>query len=411
MKEYFRSMSFTPRVAGWRDVYLASTARGVSYLGDFLAATALVLALQGRGAGGFAVAAVLVAAAVPPVLLARVAGRLVDRFDSRTLLVCVGLAQAACCAGMAFVHEPWLLVALVGLLAAGLAVTQPTFQALLPDMVDRAGLPRALAIGQTMTSVGALAGPALAGVLVGAYGLRVPLLVDAATYLAVVVAGLFLRTRRRGAAEAPGTTGAPAWRLGRDPLIGLVVVMLGFLILAVNVEHVAGVFFVRGTLGGSAFSYGLLEAVWAGTMLLGGWLGAVRTPDDTSLGRRMAFLSATTAAAIALAGLMPAVGWLFPLWALGGTANGLENSALGVLGSRRVPAAVRGQVFARLGAVVNAANIVGYLLGGVLVERFAPGLVITAGGVVGLFVALGFAVPLWRAAARPAPTPGLAVAA
>jgi MFS family permease len=402
-------MSFTSGTGGWRDVYLAATARGVSYLGDFLAATALVLTLQERGVGGFAVAAVLVAAALPPVLLASVAGRLVDRFDSRTLLLCVGLAQAACCAVMAFVHAPWLLVALVGLLAAGLAVTQPTFQALLPDMVDRAGLPRALAIGQTMTSVGALAGPALAGVLVGAYGLRVPLLVDAATYLAVVAAGLFLRTRRCGTAEAPAATGAaPAWRLGQDPLIGVVVAMLGFLILAVNVEHVAGVFFVRGTLGGSASAFGLLEAVWAATMLLGGWLGALRTPHDTTLGRRFVFLTATTAAAIALAGLMPAVGWLFPLWALGGTTNGLENSALGVLASRRVPAAVRGRMFARVGAVVNAANIVGYLLGGVLVDRFAPGLVITAGGVVGLLVVLGFAVPMWRAAASP--TPALAAA-
>ena len=53
------------------DVYLATGARGVSACGDLMAATALVLALQERGDGGFAVAAVLVAAAAPPVLLVR----------------------------------------------------------------------------------------------------------------------------------------------------------------------------------------------------------------------------------------------------------------------------------------------------------------------------------------------------
>src|SRR6185369_1739960 len=154
-------MSFTSP----RDVYLSAAARGVSYLGDFLAATALVLALQARGAGAYAVAAVLIAAALPTVLLAPVAGRVVDRFDSRTVLTSVGLAQAACCAAMAYASSVWLLVALAGLLAAGLAFTTPTFSALLPDMAGPEGVGRAMAIGQTAVSAGALAGPALAGLL------------------------------------------------------------------------------------------------------------------------------------------------------------------------------------------------------------------------------------------------------
>src|SRR5258706_8408816 len=112
-------MSFTSP----RDVYLAAGARGVSVVRDFLAATALVLALQERGAGGYAVAAVLIAAALPTVVLAPLAGRVVDTVDSRVVLMCVGLAQAGCCAAMAYVESPWLLIALVALLATGLAFT------------------------------------------------------------------------------------------------------------------------------------------------------------------------------------------------------------------------------------------------------------------------------------------------
>ena len=179
-----------------RDVYLAAGARGVSQLGDFLAATSLVLALQERGASSYAVAAVLAAAALPPVVLAPLAGRVVDRFDSRVILTSVGVAQAVCCALMAYVRSPWLLVVLAALLAAGLAFTTPTFSALLPDMAGRDGIGRAMAISQTAGSIGSLAGPALAGVLVGLYGLQVPLLIDAASFLAVVGAGLLLRTRR-----------------------------------------------------------------------------------------------------------------------------------------------------------------------------------------------------------------------
>ena len=63
-----------------------ATARAVSYCGDFLAATALALNLQTHGDGGYGVAALLVAGALPVAVLAPLAGRLADRFDSRTLL-------------------------------------------------------------------------------------------------------------------------------------------------------------------------------------------------------------------------------------------------------------------------------------------------------------------------------------
>jgi hypothetical protein len=61
-----------------------------------------VLALEQRGDGGLAVAAVLIAAAAPPVLLVRWTGRLVDRADSRLLLVGTGLVQAGVCVALAF---------------------------------------------------------------------------------------------------------------------------------------------------------------------------------------------------------------------------------------------------------------------------------------------------------------------
>ena len=390
-------MSFTSP----RDVYLAASARGVSQLGDFLAATSLVLALQQRGAGAYAVAAVLAAAALPTVVLAPLAGRVVDRFDSRVILTVVGVAQAVCCALMAYVRSPWLLVLLTALLAAGLAFTMPTFSALLPDMAGPAGVGRALAIYQTAAASGALAGPALAGVLVGLYGLRVPLLVDAVSYLAVVGAGLLLRTRRIGRVTSGSKPSGPPWRTRTDPLLTMTIAMVGALTLTVNTTTVALVFFTRETLGASATSYGLIEATWTGAMLIGGWLAALRMRDDTSLGRSVIGTHLIIAVLIMTAGLVPAYGWLFPLWALGGLANGVENNFLGVLAARRVPEAMRGQFFARFVAVVNGCNLIGFMLAGVLVNRFTPGSVITAGGLAGLLAIAVLAGPAWRAARQP----------
>jgi hypothetical protein len=69
----FTSGSSSP-THGRRDVGIVAVTTGISYCGDFLAATALTL--QAHGAGGLAIAALLLASTVPPILLALVAGGL-----------------------------------------------------------------------------------------------------------------------------------------------------------------------------------------------------------------------------------------------------------------------------------------------------------------------------------------------
>src|SRR5437763_13836063 len=92
----FRSAS--PR----RDVSWVVVAKSLSWLGDLVAEVALVLRLQSHGYGAGAVAALLIANALPIVLLSGVVGRLVDRLDNRRLVVLSSLAQAGVCAVLAF---------------------------------------------------------------------------------------------------------------------------------------------------------------------------------------------------------------------------------------------------------------------------------------------------------------------
>jgi MFS family permease len=407
-------MSFTsgPPVNRWGDVYLSTVARAVSNCGDFLAATALVIALQTRGANGIAVAALLVAAAAPPTLLAPLTGRLADRVDSRLLLVVASLAEAAVCTLLAFVSGTVLMIALVTVLACGLAITAPTLNALLPEMVTWDNLARASAIGQTAMSVGMLAAPALGGLLVGQFGLRVPLLIDAGSYLAITVAASLIRTRRGAAvAETKGAPPAVAWSLRRDALLRPMTIMAAAVVASVSAVNVADVFFVKGTLHGSATIYGLIGAVWTGAMLAGAWLVARRSLGDGGLSIALLVSLGGACVAVLLASTVPAVGWMVPLWALGGAFNGGVNVAAAVLLARRVPAPVRGRAAAVFGAVSNGANGTGYLLGGVLLSVVSARLLLGLAGGVGLLVALAFAVPLLRAAGQdhpaavPAPAP------
>jgi MFS family permease len=467
MKYILRNMSFIP--ARWpRDVYLATGARAVSACGDFLAATALVLVLQQRGHGGLAVAAVLIAAAAPPVLLVRWTGRLVDRADSRLLLVATGLAQAGACVALAFAAGVAEIIALVSVLAAGLAVTGPSLSALLPALVTADDLPRATALGQTASAAGIMIAPALGGVLTGQFGLRVPLLADAASYLAIAAAGRLIRTRRgrgqepaleqsqvqeqphrrRKAQEQPygpareqpsdlareqpydsareqpydlaqeqpsepareqasdparrraGAALAAAWRLRDDALLRPALVLVGAVLAAVSLVNVAEVFFVRQDLHASATVYGLLSTAWIGTSVLGGQVLGRRRPSDVGLGVALLGALALACAAVAAMAAAPAAGWLVPLNIIGGLGNGGLNVATGVLIGRRVPAAVRGRAFAVLGAVINAASLTGFLLGGLLLAVISVRACIAAAGLFGLGMTAAFAAPLLRAAAR-----------
>jgi MFS family permease len=406
-------MSFTvgqaaPATPRWRDVYVAAGARGISTCGDLLAATALALTLQGAGAGGLAVAGLLLAATLPLVALAPLTGRLADRVDSRVLLVTAGVGQAAICAALAFVAHPLAVIVLVALLAAGLAVTQPTLAALLPDMVGREHLPRASAVNQTAGSVGALVGPALAGLLVGQFGVRLPLLIDAATYLAVVAAGLLLRTRRgrSGApprAARPATGARPTWRLWHDPLLRASLISLVAVVAAVGAVNVVIVFFVRETLGASTTTYGVVEASWTAGMVAGPWLLAAlarRARDDGSLLTGLLVQLGGASAVVAASALVGAPGWLVPLWLFGGVFNGGVNVYENLLLASRVPPAHRGRAFATLGGAVSGVGMAGYLAGGLLLAYIEPRVLFAGLGLAGIAVVAALVAPVLRAVRR-----------
>ncbi|GIG91006.1 MFS transporter [Plantactinospora endophytica] len=398
-----------PTVSRWRDVYLAAGARAVSSCGDFLAATALALALQTAGAGGLAVSGVLLAATLPLVLLAPLTGRLADRVDSRTLLVWAGAGQAVVCAALAFADSMAAILLLAGLLSCGLAITQPTLAALLPEMVRRADLPRASAINQTAGSVGMLVAPALAGLLVGQFGARVPLLLDAGSYLALIAAGLLLRTRRGGRRTTAATGGtspaatAPAWRLRRDPLLAAMVLAVAATVAGVGAVNVIEVFYVRETLSASTTTFGLVSAAWTAGMLVGAWLlagTARRARDDGALVQGVLGMLGAACLLVALGATVPAAGWLVLLWLVGGVANGGLNVFSNLVLTNRVPPEARGRAFAAQGAAIQGAGMVGYLLGGILLAGFPPRPLVAVTGLAGLAVVAGVTPIVLRATRR-----------
>src|SRR3954471_14280275 len=159
-----------------RDVRLIVGAVALSAAGDGLLWVLLALHV-GRSSGSpIAVSALFVCLWGPVVLLAGVAGRIVDRHENRRLLIAVSVAQAAIAAGIAFstASLPALLV-LTALLGAGVAVTSPAEFALVPAAAGEDRVAEANGHVEAARYLGMTAGPLLAGALAAAGLTRVGL--------------------------------------------------------------------------------------------------------------------------------------------------------------------------------------------------------------------------------------------
>jgi len=371
-----------------RDLWIAVIARAVSLLGDEAALVALTLRLHDSGAGAWWIAALFVSGMAPLVLLAPIAGALVDRYDSRMLLGRSGVAQTAACLVLVQVHSVPLVLGTVAVLGAGQAVNGATWQALLPSIVGADQLPAAMGMSQAVRTAAGIAAPAVGGALTGLYGARVPLLVDAATFVIVALGGLVVRTRRHVAQTATPRERRRGYTVVRDdPVIAALLTTLAVFIVLGAVVNVVDVYLVRDTLQSTATWYGVLGGTWGAGMLLGSLAGG-RWTGQLALARVV--LASTIALSLSMLGytVAPGVAWLLPVAVVGGAANGLLNVGAGALVMMRAPEHARGRVSAAAGGVTSAAMIAAFVLGGVLAAFASPRQIFLIAGLLGMLAPL-----------------------
>jgi MFS family permease len=144
------------------------------------------------------VSLVQTASMVPVLLLALPAGVLADTFDRRRLLIAVQLFMAAVGVALTVLTiagqmVPALLLVLTFALGCGTAMTAPTYQAIIPELVPRDQLASASALGAISMNLARAVGPAIAGVLVAQIGVEWVFALNAATFVVFAVVLWFWR--------------------------------------------------------------------------------------------------------------------------------------------------------------------------------------------------------------------------
>ena len=383
-----------------RDLYVAAGVRAASILANAVAVTALLLDFHDRGAGAWAVAGLLAAGALPIVLFAPLIGVVVDRFDSRAVLVASSLWQAAACSLLAFADRPQVVLPLVALNACGTAVTTPLFVALTSAMVPDRQLAKANSVQQGAVTAAMMAGPAVGGLLTGVIGgARVPLLLNGMIFVVVAGASPLIGTRRRRTSgEAGPTTREWITMVVADRPLAAVVTLAVVLTPVVHLIYVAQVFLVRDTFGASAVTFGLLQATHMAA-LLGGLVVASRLDTVRRIVLGSPLAAAVMSTALGLIGLIRSLPATFGLYVVAGVCMSVVSASMATMLLLRIPEPLIGRVSAGVTAVHRTAALLAYSIGGLVAGVLPPEVVYLIAGAAAMAIVLVM-VPAFRRALR-----------
>jgi MFS family permease len=380
---------------GRADLAILTCGLAVSVAGDAAAFIALLLRLQPHGSGW--VAALLAAELVPFVVLAPVVGRVVDRFETRGVLIVALLGQAVAAVPLALLDGSLTTVLLFAVVASLSAFVRPATNALVPAITGPEGRERGFSRLGVGFGLGWIAGPAAGGLLTGWFGVRTAVLADAATFAVLAGACALLTARRRpDPATVAGDRSGGLRLLLADRVLTVAVLGAAVCVGAAVVDNVAAPFRFIDQLGASGSQYGLYLTLWG----VGALAGAQALPM-LHLGHRAALAVACLLLGAGIAGIGIAPGLLLAYAAsvVGGVGNGVLTVAQSALVTARIPPERHGRVFATVGAVVQTAIGGGTLAAAPLVTWLGGGGALLTAGVTAMVVA----VIVLLATANPAP--------
>lgn len=345
------------------------------------------------------VSLVQAATALPIFFLALPAGALADILDRRRYLMATQLWMLAAAAllGMltlAGLASAWMLLGFTFALGIGAAMMTPAWAATLPELVPRGELQPAITLNSIAINLSRAIGPAIAGVVVTAAGSGAAFLLNALSFLGVIV--VLARWQR-----PPNAGTLPAERFVGAMGAGLRYVVQAADLKAVMVRALA--FFVFATalwallpltarrIGGGAAVYGtLLACLGAGAVA-----GALLLPAVRARCSRDWLVRGGTAL---FAGAMLASALLDDIWFLGaamlagGAAWMATLSSFHVAAQMAVPAWVRARALAIYLVSFAAGTAGGAALWGAVANRAGVPFALTAAALG----ALAAAAATWR---------------
>jgi predicted MFS family arabinose efflux permease len=354
--------------SGYRRLWLARTAsqRGDTF--NTVALALLVLQLTGSGLG---VSAVVVAEIMPVLLLAPLAGTIVDRLPRVRVMIMADLARVVLAAALVLAAgSVWAVYGIAFGMSAAVVFFNPAASSVLPTLVDDEQLLRANSGIWTAAVVSQIALAPLAGLLVARAGFTPAFLINAASFAAsaVVLTGLRLPQPPRPTSRQGwlADTGAGLSILAKHRLLRAIVAGQLLAALSAGATSALLVVYASQQLHLQGPGYGLMLAVIGlgaatGPLLL----TRVRNPRRAELVFGPYLLRAAVDTVLA-ATQTPAVA----IGALAGYGIGTSTGVVPFNSLLQAETAdqMRGRVFATFDLLWQLGRLISLILGGVLAD-------------------------------------------
>lgn len=384
----------------FRALWLASVA---SNIGTWMQNVGAAWLMTSLAPSPSMVALVQAATSLPVFLFALFAGALADVVDRRRLLLVTQSWMLLAAAGLGVLTivgatTPWALLAFTFALGLGAAMNGPAWQAIVPELVTRADLPAAVALNGVGFNLARAVGPALGGVVVAMAGSGAVFLLNAVSFVGVVIVLYHWprspRDTGRLAEDLTGAMRAGLRYVRYSPVLRAVLVRSGVFIVCGAALWALLPLLARNEFGLGATGYGVL----LGCLGVGAVLGAALLPQL----RRDFPVNLLIAAATLLFGvvtlILAYVQNFFLLSAAmiaGGVAWMAVMSSFNVAAQTAVPEWVRARALAVYLLVVQGGMAAGSVLWGVIAEHVGiPAALLVAALGLGVGIAVAARYPL-----------------
>jgi MFS family permease len=334
----------------------------------------------------------------PVLVFGLFAGVVADRLPRQRILVATQAISAALALTLAILTwadrmQLWHIYFLALCLGTVNAFDMPARQAFVGDMVSARDLPNAIALNSSIFNMGRLAGPAIAGLLLSAYGPAVCFTLNALSYVAVVSSLLLMsmparderRMRGRGLAQIREGLGY----IQRNPTVKLTMMMVAIVgVFGLNF-NVWVPLLAKQEFDSGARGFGLLMAALGMGALIGALTLAFRVraaqPRRMIATATMLGIAELVLGAVALAGA-PVPLAILVIVAMGFAMTSTMSMANTVVQSS-TPAELRGRVMSVYMTLFAGSVPFGAALAGLVSDLFGTPVSVMLGGAVTLTVA------------------------
>ena len=388
----FRSLKY-------RNFKLFFYGQSISLIGTWMQKTAVSWLVYRLTGSALLLGLVGFVSLIPSLILSPFAGSLIDRYDRYKILVItqvVSMLQAGALAALIFFEHYHIPMIIALSLVQGIinAFDVTCRQSLMVEMVDnKEDLPNAIALNSTMTNLARIAGPALAGMLLSAFGEDFCFIGNFLSYIPVLLCLFMMRLNLTVSAPSQKSIWVELEEGFRyvtaDKDLTSMIILIGISSLFVIPFNTLMPIFAKDIFNGSAKTFSWFEsaaglgsvasAMYMANLKSSRFLVKITMVASAIFGASLIFLSLSGTLAVAL--------FFMTITGLGMMAQ--TSSINTYIQTHSIPE-MRGRAISYFVMAYQGMIPIGSLLIGWTANAFGPRMAVTIAGGIGLLATAGF---------------------